>query len=401
MKKSFSCLTAVLLSIILTLSLPCAALADGDVADVTPPEESTAPEEPSTPSEPAAPEQDMSGYYAAPEETEAVVTAETVENGVLDPNELTALVEAYLDENELRHDRVRIGYYYTGTGESWYYNGDVFSYSASVYKLPMMMLFAQRVANGELEQDADIYGINLDYAETAILTYSNNDLAHALMTTFPSEVDCRKQWVPLSGLPEDYFDDEFYVQSHFSPRFVVGILKTLYESPENYPNVIECLKVASQGEYLSRTLGDKYEIAQKYGAYEQFYNIAGIVYMPNPILVSINTEWLGYAERTIGEIGAILADYTLTLDKRLDALEKEKAEEAAAAAATPEPTETPAAETPAPTPELQPEEKPAAGNLVLLAAGVIVAAAAAVLALKLHRDERRRRAAHHGRHSSK
>lgn len=405
MKNTFTRLIAAVLCAALMLALPCAAFADESDGSVDPvdPVEPAEPAEPTEPAEPSAePGLDWSGYYALPPESEGIVSAETVEDGVLDPDELKTLIEAYLDEHKLRHDLVRIGYTYTGTGESWFYNGDVWSYSASVYKLPLMMLFAKRVADGELTQDSMIYDIKLSYAETSILTYSNNDFAHAMMTTFPSEVECRKQWVALSGMPEEDFTDEFYVQSHFSPRFVVGVLKTLYENPEDYPNIIECLKVASPGEYLSRTLGDKYEIAQKYGAYEQFYNIAGIVYMPHPILVSINTEWIGYAEATIGEIGEVLADYTLTLDERLAEREREQAEEQRRLeeAAAEKPEESLPPETPAPTPEN--DTAPAEGGMTpgstaLLAAAVLVIILAVIFAVKLHREERRHR--HHGSHS--
>ena len=65
---------------------------------------------------------------------EVIVTAETVEDGVLDSDELKELIENFLDERGIAHDRFRLGYTYTGTNETWYYNGDVWSYSASVYK---------------------------------------------------------------------------------------------------------------------------------------------------------------------------------------------------------------------------------------------------------------------------
>ncbi len=99
-------------------------------------------------------------------------------------------------------------------------------------------------------------------------------------------------------------------------------MRNLYENPDQFPNIVECLKVATPGQYLSRTLGDEYEVAQKYGAYEQFNNIAGIVYMPHPILIAINTTWVGNAERVLADAGKLLADYTLTLDARLEEREK-------------------------------------------------------------------------------
>ena len=336
MREKISRFLAILLCAALILALPCAAFADGEdggEAPVDPAPVEPAPAESEAPAEPAqtpAPEQSSAPAATVPEEQvdEVIISAETVEDGVLDSDELKKLIEDFLDERGIAHDRFRLGYTYTGTNETWYYNGDVWSYSASVYKLPLMMMLAQKVANGELKQDDKVCGVDLTYAETSVLTYSNNDYAHVMIHYFDSERDYREQQVKMSDVPVEDIPERYYVSSHFSPRFVIGVLRNLYENPDQFPNIVECLKVAMPGQYLSRTLGDKYEVAQKYGAYEQFNNIAGIVYMPHPIFIAINTTWVGNAEQVLADAGKLLADYTLTLDARLEEREKAaKAEE--------------------------------------------------------------------------
>ena len=428
MREKISRFLAILLCAALILALPCAAFADGEdggEAPVDPAPVEPAPAESEAPAEPAqtpAPEQSSAPAATVPEEQvdEVIISAETVEDGVLDSDELKKLIEDFLDERGIAHDRFRLGYTYTGTHETWYYNGDVWSYSASVYKLPLMMMLAQKVANGELKQDDKVCGVDLTYAETSVLTYSNNDYAHVMIHYFDSERDYREQQVKMSDVPVEDIPERYYVSSHFSPRFVIGVLRNLYENPDQFPNIVECLKVAMPGQYLSRTLGDKYEVAQKYGAYEQFNNIAGIVYMPHPIFIAINTTWVGNAEQVLADAGKLLADYTLTLDARLEEREKaakaeeerklqeeeaerkrleeeaEQAEEEARIAEAQAVQERALAEK-----EAAAEEAVAVRNRVICAvAGVVVIAAVIAIAVISGKKKKRRRAAHRGRHSA-
>lgn len=428
MREKISRFLAILLCAALILALPSAAFADGEdggEAPVDPAPVEPAPAESEAPAEPEqtpAPEQSSAPAATVPEEQvdEVIISAETVEDGVLNSDELKKLIEDFLDERGIAHDRFRLGYTYTGTNETWYYNGDVWSYSASVYKLPLMMMLAQKVANGELKQDDKVCGVDLTYAETSVLTYSNNDYAHVMIHYFDSERDYREQQVKMSDVPVEDIPERYYVSSHFSPRFVIGVLRNLYENPDQFPNIVECLKVAMPGQYLSRTLGDKYEVAQKYGAYEQFNNIAGIVYMPHPIFIAINTTWVGNAEQVLADAGKLLADYTLTLDARLE--EREKAakaeeerklqeeeaerkrleEEAAQAEEEARIAEAQAVQERAlAEEEAAAEEAVAVRNRVICAvAGVVVIAAVIAIAVISGKKKKRRRAAHRGRHSA-
>lgn len=428
MREKISRFLAILLCAALILALPCAAFADGEdggEAPVDPAPVEPAPAESEAPAEPEqtpVPEQSSAPAATVPEEQvdEVIISAETVEDGVLDSDELKKLIEDFLDERGIAHDRFRLGYTYTGTNETWYYNGDVWSYSASVYKLPLMMMLAQKVANGELKQDDKVCGVDLTYAETSVLTYSNNDYAHVMIHYFDSERDYREQQVKMSDVPVEDIPERYYVSSHFSPRFVIGVLRNLYENPDQFPNIVECLKVAMPGQYLSRTLGDKYEVAQKYGAYEQFNNIAGIVYMPHPIFIAINTTWVGNAEQVLADAGKLLADYTLTLDARLEEREKaakaeeerklqeeeaerKRLEEEAAQAEE----EARIAEAQAVQERAFAEEKAAAeeavavrNRVICAVAGVVVIAAVIAIAVISGKKKKRRRAAHRGRHSA-
>ena len=118
MREKISRFLAILLCAALIIALPCAAFADGEDGGETPvdpapvaptPAETEAPVEPtSAPEQTPAPEQSSAPAYTVPEEQvdEVIVTAETVEDGVLDSDELKELIENFLDERGIAHDRI-------------------------------------------------------------------------------------------------------------------------------------------------------------------------------------------------------------------------------------------------------------------------------------------------------
>lgn len=284
----------------------------------------------------------------------------TQDCGVINGEELTRRIEEYMEANSISQWGYSVGYCYTATGDTWFYNGDAWYYSASLFKVPLMMQFAERVYEGEITQDTVFYGQDLTTAEERILIDSVTADALLMMQYYGTEKDCRTAYRRYSSLPDDYFSDAFYITSHFTARFMTDVMTTLYSEEERFPNIINCLKQAQRGEYFDATLGDRYEVAQKYGSYEYLHHAAGIIYMPNPIVVVVMTEGKGNYQEVIGDTGKLLAEYTLELDA---ALEQERLEEEARlekeAGLVEEAAETPAL--PAPTQEvkeLAPTEAP-------------------------------------------
>ena len=241
-----------------------------------------------------------------------------------------------------------VGFCYTGTGDSWFYNADQWMYSASLYKVPVSMLVAEKEAAGELTQNTEIVnqyasGV-VGYLESSALTFSNNDSGHALVEymggTYAGK--CADQTVRFTDLPESYFSsDDFRNLSYYTARYMTHVMKTLYAGGEEaYPHVIEYLLDAQPDDYFNSDaeLKDSYAIAQKYGAFtEQNGNnnnhCAAIIYTPTPIIVVVMTRNVGDYQRRMAEVGSYLADYSLQLDEKQAMLEREAQEQAAVLAA--------------------------------------------------------------------
>lgn len=244
-------------------------------------------------------------------------------NSIIDSTVLTSKIQKILEERDIDPKQISVGYYYSATGDSWYFNGDKWFYPASMYKVPLVMLLAEKVSNGELTQDSQVYdGIVADIEEH-ILTYSNNDWAHAIRKYLGGDAQWRADAKKFAQLADEDYSSDYLDYCYFNNRYMTQVMTTLYTQRERFPNVVECLLNAQPEGYYRQTLGEQYEIAQKYGSFEdsrgvKFNHCTAIIYTPNPIVVTVMTSNVSRYEAVIAEIGQILAEYSLTLDPRLD-----------------------------------------------------------------------------------
>lgn len=240
---------------------------------------------------------------------------------VLDAEELTGLVEQFMKERGIQSDRFGVAFCYTGTGETWSYNGDMFMQGASLYKLSMNMGLAKLVHDGELAQTDKIQGMDIGYIEMRSLTYSDNDVSEKLITYFCNRLGSfdgyKNMQAEIAGADPSSLPWEYYHNNFFSPNFNLGALKELYAHSELYPNVLDCLYNANPGHYFRMTMDGKYTVAQKYGGGSGFLHTAGIIYTPTPILLVVMTRRVANAEYAIANMATLMTDYALTMDKRI------------------------------------------------------------------------------------
>lgn len=248
---------------------------------------------------------------------------------VLDGDALTGLVEDYLRENDRSGDGIFISYCYTGTGEIWLYNGDNFSEGASLYKLPLSMRIDGALARGELTPESELCGYNVMYALDRMLVYSDNRVAERLLSLY-SYSELRAFGAQLSGLSAESCPLAYASTNDYSARFLLGLLLELYCRSADYPDMLGCMLRASPERFFRLTLEGEYGVAQKYGSRRPALNTAAIVYTPRPFLLSVLTTNVSGAETVLGDLAELFAEYTLTLDKTLDALGAEAQRRAAA-----------------------------------------------------------------------
>lgn len=259
--------------------------------------------------------------------------------GLIDPEALQALVDDFVAERGLDPKNFSIGYVYTATGEEWYYNPDTWYYPASMYKVPLMMVLAEKVSAGELQQDSDLGGYSVATAEEYIISYSNNDYAHYIRSYLGGDEAWREHAKSYAMLEDDDYNPDYMDYCYFSPRYITQVVKTLYNESERFPNIIECMLEArpTHDFRLSEHMNNTYEIAQKYGSYaddlgDNWNHNTGIIYTPTPFILTVMTRNVQNYEKLISDVAVMLTDYTLSLEKELEIYEEEQAEAAEEAA---------------------------------------------------------------------
>ena len=250
---------------------------------------------------------------------------------VIHADEIEALFERYLAENDLNPNIISIAYEYTATGERWYHLEDQWYYSASLYKVPLMMLLTEREYLGELTKDTDINGMTLEAIEEEVLVNSNNPIAYSTLRYIAQPDVCRRMFCRYSDLPEEYYTWDFYGGSYFTARFMSDVMSSLYRNEERFPRMTDCLKRAQPDHYFRLKLGDRWEVAQKYGTYQDedgtdWNHTSGIIYTPHPFLLTVMTRYGGISETIIGDLAVLFCDYTIQADSRLAAEQQEEAE---------------------------------------------------------------------------
>ncbi len=256
--------------------------------------------------------------------------------GVTDPEAMQKLVEDFIAERGIQPERFSIGYVYTATGEEWYYNGDTWYYPASVYKVPLMMRLAEKVSSGEISQDTDLGGYDVSKAEEYIITYSNNDFAHNVRKYLGGDEVWRQEAKSYAQLEESEYDPDYMDYCYFSPRYITQVVKTLYNEPERFPNIIECMLDAEPTHYfrLSDHMNNSYRIAQKYGSFsdsfgDNFNHTTGIIYTDTPFILTVMTLNVSNYEKVISDAALMFTEYTESLETELEQYveEQEKAAE--------------------------------------------------------------------------
>ena len=236
--------------------------------------------------------------------------------------EIEGLFDAYLAENDLNPDLISVAYELPASGERWYHQEDRWYYSASLYKVPMMMLLAEREYRGELTKDSEINGMTLEEIEEEVLVYSNNPVAYSTMLSIAQPDACRRMFCRYSDLPEEYYTWDFYGGSYFTARFMTDVMSTLYQYEEQFPRMTECLKRAQPDHYFRLKLGNQWKIAQKYGTYQDengtdWNHTSGIIYTPHPFILTVMTRYGGISETIISDLAVLFCEYTLQADSRL------------------------------------------------------------------------------------
>lgn len=308
------------------------------------------------------------------------------------------IVDEFLAGHRAAPESVACGWCNTVTGEERYHNGDQYMVSGSMYKVPMNMIFTEKVHKGEIGWDTFVGGYRYEYCLHATIVDSNNEVAKGMWDYLGGYQPYRHILAPYMGEDPDTVEEKFYENNFSTPRQMIYSLKLLATESERFPKLIDEMLQAEPNKYFRERAHD-YDIAQKYGywpdpnSWHVSLNDCAIIYTEEPICIVIFIDSVNEqaSRELLKDYCDLMIDYTEYSTAARREAERIAAEEAAIAALnspSPAPEETaapaPAGEpgtsvvTAAPLPSAEPTRETGGasvfGRVVLL--GLIAAAAA-------------------------
>lgn len=220
-------------------------------------------------------------------------------------------IEAYFQENGIDHEKV--AYCITDLEHNIKYSmnkKDEFI-AASIYKLPLAMLYYDKVNEGEytldstftysgyMHEDAGVissdYGIGSQVPLSDLLNdliiYSDNDAGHILYENLGGWKEYKEAMTKYT----DSISENYYTMDNVTTANTMNdVVNYLYDHKEDYKGLIKNMEEAEPGEYLDRDT--QLSMPQKYGMYDSALNSVGFV--------ECNTSYSIVVLTSLGDKGA-------------------------------------------------------------------------------------------------
>lgn len=221
--------------------------------------------------------------------------------------DLEEVLARFRAEKGLHEDNFSMSCYITGTEELHSFAGDTFRVAASTYKLPLNMVYYDREREGRISSESYIDGYYLPTMHYETIVNSNNDMAISMLYNLGSFRQYREI---MTQFCDQAYPSEYYADNNINSDYMLSVLWKLYTEAENYPELLENMKIAARGQYFQLYQTD-YDIAHKYGYFEGAINDVGIIYTPEPVLAAAYTENVSGGESILGSLAELLTEYSL------------------------------------------------------------------------------------------
>ena len=244
---------------------------------------------------------------------EELVIEETVDTNIEN------LINEIMIENNLNENNFFFFYYNIEEKKYYFYNEDTYFTAASTIKVPVAMLYYDKIADGELNlsdtllYDSDDYEtgdgstaadysvgdrIPISYLLEQTIVNSDNTALNILI----HNIGYRKCKEELTKYSDVDLTEDFYSSNVANVSYYYDVLQYLYQNADKYSELIEYMKISSGGEYLKANL-PQYEVAHKYGSYDGYVHDYGIIYGQNTYLIGVFTNGVTNASDLIANIG--------------------------------------------------------------------------------------------------
>lgn len=239
--------------------------------------------------------------------------------------EIEEIVQKYIKNKNLDENNFAFFYYEPETQKKYIYNGDTYFTAASTIKVPLAMIYYDKINNGDLNDNSTFQymkdnfeegagttaffykvgdNVPLPYLLEQMIVNSDNTATNILKTGLGGEKAYRiliKQYTK-QNLPVDFNENNIT-----SANYALDVLTKIYENQEKYKDLIELMKKSSGGEYLKKNI-TTFDVAHKYGSFEGFIHDYGICFTKQEYLIGVFTKKVAGAENLIADINKEIAE---------------------------------------------------------------------------------------------
>lgn len=240
---------------------------------------------------------------------------------------LKILLQNIQEEKNLKETNFSFFYYNLDKQTYYFYNEDTYFTAASTVKVPIAMLYYDKINQGNFTKDskllytsncyeagsgttASLYSsgqsVPLNFLLKQSIVNSDNTAVNILIRNL-GQTQYRHDIAQYTQkeLPED-----FYSNNIISANYGYDVMNYLYKNQNQYIELLEDMKQSSMGQYLKKYI-DNYEVAHKYGSYHGYVHDYGIVFGKQTYLIGIFTKNIANSDELIANISLEVLNYTL------------------------------------------------------------------------------------------
>lgn len=229
------------------------------------------------------------------------------------------LINEMMTENNLNENNFFFFFYNLEEKKYYFYNENTYFMAASTIKVPVAMLYYDKINEGELSlSDTLVYNnddyeagdgstatdysvgerIPISYLLEQTIVNSDNTAWNILIHNIGYR-NCKEELTKYSHVE---LTEDFYSSNVANVSYYYDVLQYLHQNADKYSELIEYMKISSGDGYLKANL-PQYDVAHKYGSYDGYVHDYGIIYGQNTYLIDIFTNGIVNASDFIADIG--------------------------------------------------------------------------------------------------
>ncbi len=227
---------------------------------------------------------------------------------VIEPTEdedIKQLINNIMTEKGLTENNFAFFYYNQDTKKYYFYNENKYFTAASTVKVPVAMLYYDKINSGKLTLESTLKYTKDCYEAgggTTASTYKVGSnipigflLEQAIVNSDNTAVNILIKnlgWdqyrVDMTKYTDEEVQPEFYDGNVTFAGYGYDLLTYLYNNKDSYLELIENMKKSSGGQYLKKYI-TQYDVAHKYGSYNGNVHDYGIVFGETTYLIGVYT----------------------------------------------------------------------------------------------------------------